>query len=190
MRPIGDPPTARGRRALVMAVAAAIALVVCAVPARGAEVVASLGVTKPVDAGTDAQTYGGLAVRHYFVPLLMGEIGAAYRSESRFDDRLRVRMWPITASLYLAPARYLYAGAGVGWYHTSLDYASSVPAADETRQDFGVHVGGGLQVPLSRGVAVDLSGRYVMMRDQQSHLVPEKFDPDFWTTSLGLAFRF
>ena len=29
-----------------------------------------------------------------------------------------------------------------------------------------------------------------MMRDQQSHLIPEKFNPDFWTTALGLALKF
>jgi opacity protein-like surface antigen len=190
MRSIVEFLAARGRGAILIAAVAGTGLALCASPVHGAEVVASLGVTKPVESGADAQTYGALAVRHHFVPLLMGEIGAAYRSESRYGDQLKVRMWPITASLYLAPVRYLYAGAGVGWYHTTLDYASGVPVADETRQDFGVHVGGGLQVPLSSGVAVDLSGRYVMMRDQQSHLVPEKFDPDFWTTSLGLALRF
>jgi opacity protein-like surface antigen len=98
-------------------------------------------------------------------------------------------MWPVTASLYLRPVPALYAGAGVGWYHTTFDYASGVPLADETHQDFGVHVGGGFQVPLGAGAAVDLNGRYVMLRDQDSHLVPEKFNPDFWTTSIGLAFK-
>jgi hypothetical protein len=49
-------------------------------------------------------------------------------------------------------------------------------------------LGGGFQVPLAPTVALDLGGRYVMLRDQQSHLVPETFDPDFWMLSLGLAF--
>jgi hypothetical protein len=29
-----------------------------------------------------------------------------------------------------------------------------------------------------------------MMREQDSRLVPERFDPDFWSTSLGLAISF
>jgi hypothetical protein len=29
-----------------------------------------------------------------------------------------------------------------------------------------------------------------MMRDQESQLIPETFDPDFWQTTLGLAIRF
>jgi len=170
--------------ALVLAFAAA-----GAAPARAAEIVPNVGMTKPVNGGGDATIYGGLAVRGSLAPMLDSEIGVAYRSESRFNDQLRVRMWPVTASLYLRPVPALYAGAGVGWYHTTFDYASGVPLADETHQDFGVHVGGGFQVPLGANAAVDLNGRYVMLRDQDSHLVPEKFNPDFWTTSIGLAFK-
>lgn len=38
--------------------------------------------------------------------------------------------------------------------------------------------------------ALDLTGRYVFMKDQESRLVPETFNPDFWTMSLGLALKF
>jgi opacity protein-like surface antigen len=178
----------RGRVAL----GAILSLAVLALGARAAgagEIVPSLGVSKAVNGDVDAKVYGGAAVRANVLPMVLAEIGAAYRSESRFADQLKVRQWPITASLYLAPVRGLYAGGGVGWYHTSYDYPSSVPVQDETHQQFGVHLGGGLQVPLTERVGVDLNGRYVMLRDQQSHLVPEKFDPDFWQTSVGLAFR-
>jgi opacity protein-like surface antigen len=103
---------------------------------------------------------------------------------------LHVRMWPITASLYLSPVPALYAGAGVGWYNVTFDYDDTLPIEDETNQEFGVHLGGGLQVPLAPSAAVDLNGRYVFMREQESPLVPESFDPDFWATRLGLAFKF
>ena len=157
---------------------------------RAGEIVPSIGLSKAVDGNTDAKTYGGLAVRGSLSPMIQTEVGVAYRSESRFDDQLRVRMWPVTASLYVTPVPTLYAGAGVGWYQTTFDYASTVPIADETKQEFGVHLGGGVKVPIGPAAALDLNGRYVMMRDQQSRLVPEKFSPDFWTTSLGLAFHF
>jgi opacity protein-like surface antigen len=169
------------------ALAALTALVLGAGPSRSAQIIPSLGVSKPAEGGGDATTYGGLAFRTALAPLLSTEIGIAYRTESRFDGNLAVRSWPVTASLYLTPVPALYAGAGVGWYQTTFDYSSHVPLADQTSQQFGVHLGGGLQVPLASALAVDLGGRYVMMRDQSSHLLPEKFNPDFWMLSLGLA---
>ena len=158
--------------------------------ARAGEIVPSIGLTRAIDGGEDAKAFGGLALRGNLTPLFMTEIGVSYRSESRFNDQLKVRMWPITASLYLKPMPMLYAGGGVGWYQTTFDYAESVPFKDETKQEFGVHLGGGVQVPLGSRAGIDLGGRYVMMRQQQSHLIPDHFNPDFWTTSIGLAIKF
>lgn len=153
------------------------------------EIVPALGITKQVD-GDETQMSGSLSLRGDLLPILMAEVGASYRSEDRFNDQLHLRQWPITASLYLRPARPVYAGAGVGLYHTTFDYDDALGIEDDTRQEFGVHVGGGFQIPLSPAVGLDLNGRYVMMQDQESRLVPENFDPDFWTTNLGLAIRF
>lgn len=171
-------------------IAAAIALAFVLVKASpAAEIIPSLGLSKSVNGGDDARLYSGIAVRGALAPALKAEIGVAYHSESRFGDQLKVRSWPITTSLYLAPGP-VYAGAGVGWYQTTFAYAEDSPFADETRQEFGVHVGGGLEIPLSPAAGLDLNGRYVMLREQQSRLVPEQFDPDFWSMSLGLAFNF
>ena len=163
------------------------------VHASSAEIVPAIGITKSVDGDDKGKVYGSLALRGNLTPFLMAEAQGAYRTENRFDDQLKLKMWPITASLYLKPVDALYIGAGVGWYQITYKYADTVPASvaeDHTTQEFGVHVGGGLRVPLAPTAAVDISGRYVMMRDQESHLVPEKFNPDFWTTSVGLAFKF
>ncbi len=172
--------------------AAAIALLLAVPPPRahGAELIPSLGITRNVHGNGDAKLLTGLALRDALAPALTGEIAVAYRNDDRFGDQLHVRTWPVTASLYLTPVPALYAGAGVGWYHTTFDYANSLPGlADETKQDFGVHVGGGLQIPLGGAAGLDLNGRYVMLRPQESRLVPEKFDPDYWTTSLGLVIK-
>ena len=183
----------RRRRVHALLVALAAALAALALPAgtsTAAEFVPSIGITKPVDGGNGTKLLTGLALRDHLAPLLKGEIGVAYRSESRYDDQLTVRSWPVTASLYLTPVPALYGGAGVGWYQTTFDYADNSPLLrDETKQLFGVHVGGGMQVPVAVA-ALDLNGRYVMLRDQESRLVPEQFDPDFWTLSLGLALKF
>lgn len=154
------------------------------------EIVPSVGLSKPTNGDAEAQSYTGLAFRGSITPLFMTELGVAYRSESRFNDQLHIRQWPVTASLYLRPVSALYLGGGVGWYHATYDYSNTLPIADETRQQYGVHLGGGMQVPLGSSLGLDLNGRYVMMRDQQSHLIPQNFNPDFWTTSLGLAIKF
>lgn len=159
--------------------------------ARSAEIIPAVGLTRATDR-EDAEFYGSLAFRGELAPILRHEIGIAYRSESWFDDRLSVRMWPVTASLWLSPVAGLYAGGGVGFYHVTYDYdqeALAIDVKDDTDQEFGVHVGGGFNVPLSPKTSVDLNGRYVMMQEQESRLVPEEFDPDFWNVSLGLAFR-
>jgi len=157
------------------------------------EIVPSVGITRAVDGDNTVKVSGGLAVRGYLTSFLGTEVGVSYRSEDRFNDRLRLRTWPVTVSLLVAPVPVVYGSAGVGWYHTTFDYDQekiAVPISDETKESFGVHVGGGVKVPFGSAAALDLSGRYVMMQPQESRLVPEKFDPDFWTTSLGLAFRF
>jgi opacity protein-like surface antigen len=159
---------------------------------RAAEIVPSVGITRSAKPGSDdrAQLSGGVAVRGAILPLLESEIGVAYRSESRLGGDLKVRTWPVTASLWLTPIPALYAGGGVGWYHTTFDYVSALPIQDETHQQFGVHLGGGLRVPLARAAALDLSGRYVFLTSQRSQLPPNTFDPDYWTTTMGLAIRF
>jgi len=183
----------RRRRVHALLVALAAALAALALPAgtsTATELVPSIGITKPVDGGNGTKLLTGLALRDHLAPILKGEIAVAYRSESRYDDQLTVRSWPVTASLYLTPVPALYGGAGVGWYQTTFDYADNSPLLrDETKQLFGVHVGGGMQVPVAVA-ALDLNGSYVMLRDQESRLVPEQFDPDFWTLSLGLALKF
>ena len=38
--------------------------------------------------------------------------------------------------------------------------------------------------------SLDLNGRYIFMDKSESQLPPNEFDPDFWSTTLGLAIRF
>ena len=179
----------------VVAAAALLSAVASFLPvsaARSAEIVPSIGMTRAVDGDGESRFSAGLALRGSFLPLLKNEIAISYRSESRFDGALVMRTYPVTASLWLTPIPTLYVGGGVGYYNTTFDFDQDlVPFIDdETRQEFGIHLGGGLRVPVAPAAALDLQGRYVMMRDQESRLVPESFDPDFWSLNLGLAFGF
>lgn len=177
------------RRAAVATAVLLVALLTGIAIARAGEVVPAIGLQHPKDGG-DSKIYGSLALRGNLLPALQSEIALAYRNESQPGDQLQVRRWPVTASLWLKPVPSIYAGGGVGWYHTTLDYAPATLIPDRTREEFGVHLGGGVQVPVAPSASLDLGGRYVMLRNQSDRLVPEQFNPDFWVTSLGLAFHF
>ncbi len=181
-------------RTRVLWIAAGIAgllLIAGATGARATEILPSFGLTRTVDSD-QANSNVGLAFRGDIAgPVLQAELGASYRSQTYNDGFVRARMVPLTASLLLRPIRAVHADAGVGWYHTKYEYPDIVGAPnDETVQQFGVHVGGGLQVPLASKTAIDLTGRYVFLKDQESNIIPQTFDPDFWSMSLGLAIGF
>jgi opacity protein-like surface antigen len=159
--------------------------------AQAMEIIPSLGITKATDQSAgDAKAYGGLALRGSLLPFLKAEGGIAYREDSFSNGDLSVRQWPVTASLWLAPIPMLYAGGGVGWYRTTFDYRSALPFKDTTTQKVGVHLGGGANIPIAPHLGLDLNGRYIFMQKDKDLQLPETFDPDFWSTSLGLAIKF
>jgi len=45
-------------------------------------------------------------------------------------------------------------------------------------------------MPLASHVKLDLSGRYVFLDEIDQKISTKNLDPDFWTTSLGLAIAF
>jgi len=151
----------------------------------------SLGFTKSTDANASTGKFsGGVALRAGLLSFLSVEGGIAYRQESFDNGNLKVRMWPVTTSLWLTPVPMLYAGGGVGWYRTSYDYRSTVPSLDKTTSALGVHLGGGVSLPLAPAMGLDLNGRYIFMQQGDGVQLPTEFNPDFWSTSVGLAFKF
>lgn len=158
---------------------------------RAAQFIPSVGFTKATDASAGGgKFFGGVALRVPLLPFVSAEGGIAYRQESFAGTDLKVRMWPVTASLWLTPIPMLYAGVGLGWYHTTYDYQGTLPIEDTTTNNVGVHLGGGVAVPLAPGFGLDLNGRYIFMRKDGGALLPTQFDPDFWSTSVGLAIKF
>lgn len=160
--------------------------------ARAIELIPSIGATKSTDSNSgDAKAYGGLALRAPLLPFLKVEGSIAYRQDSFAGGDLKVRQWPVTASVWAAPLPMVYAGGGIGWYRTTLDFNSSLPLEDETSNKMGVHLGGGVGIPLAPMLGLDLNGRYIFMqKDKNNVQVPTTFNPDFWTLALGLALKF
>lgn len=166
-------------------------LALSAQQARAAEVIPSMGMTRTPENGDETRLSYGLAVRSNIVPMVSAEVGIAYRKDLLFAGQVESTQWPLTASLWLHPFPMLYAGGGAGYYNTTLHYPKTPLLASATSQEFGVHLGGGVTLPILPGVAsVDLNGRYVYLGDQKSDLPPNNFKADFWTTSLGVAFHF
>ncbi|HZE19416.1 MAG TPA: hypothetical protein VE402_04770 [Candidatus Angelobacter sp.] len=177
---------------LALIIGSLAALVMCAaIKAQAAtEIIPSAGLTRGTDSD-DTKAIYGLALRTSAIPSLVDlELKGQYRNQMVLSGAAREHQWPVSASLWLTPLRALYAGAGVGWYHTTLDFQGPTAPPTETFEKFGVHAGGGLRVPFGSAAALDLNGRYVWMENQESVSIPQKFDPDFWDMSLGLAFRF
>jgi len=155
------------------------------------QIIPSIGVAKSTDSnGGDAKAFTGVALRAAILPFLSVEGGIAYRQQSYFNDDLVVRMWPVTASLWLNPVPMLYAGGGLGWYRTTYDYRSTLSLEDVTSNKVGVHLGGGVAVPLTPALGLDLNGRYVFMQKDDNLQFPTEFNPDFWGASVGLAIKF
>ncbi len=176
---------------LLVATLSVILVSVSAGVGRAAQFIPSIGFTKATDSSAgDGKLYGGVALRASLLPFLSAEGGIAYREESLSNDDLKIRMWPVTASLWLTPVPMLYAGGGLGWYRTTYDYRSTLPFTDSTTDKIGVHLGGGLAFPLAPRLGLDLNGRYIFMQKDDSIQLPTQFNPDFWSTSLGLAIRF
>jgi len=176
--------------ALIFGSLAALLLCAAVKAQASTEIIPSVGLTRSAD--TDAaKSEVGLALRTSMIPSVLDiELKGQYRKQDELGGQLTERMWPVTASLYLTPLRVLYAGGGVGWYHTTLDYNPPSTLPDETHQKFGVHASAGVRVPVASAVALDLNGRYTWLENQETATIPNKFNPDFWDMSLGLAFRF
>jgi hypothetical protein len=159
-------------------------------PVGAAEIIPQVGLTKALDGGDEAKASYGLAVRGDIAPFLKAEIAGSYRKEAVVAGTIDMVQWPVTASLWAHPLPTLYAGGGVGWYHTTLEYAGTA-LPNTTTEKFGAHLGGGFEIPLVPGVAsLDLNGRYVYLGNQTSSLPPRDWKADYWSTTAGIALHF
>jgi len=183
--------SAAATRLLIGTLLAASLMSASAGTSRAMQLIPSLGFTKATDTNADAgKFYGSVGLRASLLPFLAAEGGIGYRDDSFSNGDLKVRQWPVTASLWLTPIPVLYAGGGLGWYRTTYDYKSTLPYKDSTTDKVGVHLGGGLAIPVTPALGLDVNGRYIFMQKDNSVVFPSKFNPDFWSTSVGLAIKF
>jgi len=178
-------------RSLVAASLAIGLALVMAPAAKAGEIIPSLGWTKAPDGNGDAAIQYGIALRGGLVPMVDGEIGLGYRKSEVFNGQVESTQWPVTASVWLKPTPMFYLGGGVGWYNTTLHYPNTPALASYTSQKTGMHLGGGMSLPLVPGIAsADLNLRYVYLGTEKSQLPPQNFKADYFTAALGCAIHF
>jgi hypothetical protein len=155
------------------------------------DLIPSFGLTKSTDVNAgNASGFGGLALRMPMLPFLKAEAGIGYRQDEISGGDLTVRQWPVTASAWVSPLPMFYAGGGLGWYRTTYDYSSALPYKDSTSLQTGIHLGGGVTVPLGPSMGLDFNGRYIFMQSDNNNVqFPTTFDPNYWSTTLGLVIR-
>jgi hypothetical protein len=147
----------------------------------------SVGMSRAIHGDNEVTPYGQLALRTRWAPVLATEIGVGYRQDHFNNNAVTERSWPVQATLWLSPIPQVYAGGGVGWYNNSLSFRDDLGLRNRTTQRFGTHVGGGLMVPFTSSVGIDLNAKYVFLERQNVEFV--SFDPSHWTTSAGLSIR-
>lgn len=155
-----------------------------------------VGLYKAQDAD-NMRVMGGVALRMKFGQALGVEGSINYRQEKYADGVVEVKSWPVmvTGLVYVLPV--VYGAIGAGWYNSTISY--NVPAnqitgpainlGDETKQEFGWHFGGGVELPL--GSVGKLVGdiRYVFL-NYDFKQVPGTGDvkSNFYVIGIGLLF--
>ncbi len=153
------------------------------------------GIQKTPDVeGVDYLVGATLRVKPLTFLSVEGDIG--YWQEDFGSGAVTVKSWPITVSGLLYPVPMLYAGMGAGWYHSTFDFSDSINQAgvdDETAEEFGWHLMGGLELQASRSIIVFGEARYVLLNydfEDVPGAALDGVDADFYSFNFGLLFGF
>ncbi|MGE5499819.1 MAG: outer membrane protein [Syntrophothermus sp.] len=119
-----------------------------------------------------------------------------YRSEDYANGALNVKTWPIMVSGLIYPVNYFYGLIGIGWYNTTFKYGSQTivqALQDNTQQNFGWHLGGGVEIPATKTLNITADIRYVFLNYDFGQLSQAAGSGDlisnFFVITLGASFR-
>lgn len=179
------------RKMIILVFSAVLFLWAGEAEAQGIGLGPQVGYQKASDAD-EGRLMAGAALRIKLTRSFGVEGSINYRQEKYADGALTVRNWPIMATglLYILPI--VYGAAGAGWYNTTFDYdeekLGNAGFEDKTTQEFGLHFGGGVELPLG---SVTLTGdiRYVLL-NYDTEQIPGTGDvaANFYMITVGLLF--
>ncbi len=154
-----------------------------------------IGIYKSQDSD-GASVMGGAALRLKFSEALGVEASINYREEEYGNGFVKAKSWPIMVTGLLYPIPVVYGAIGAGWYNTTLEYnfppgflGSPGTITSETKQEFGWHFGGGVELPL--GSVAKLVGdiRYVFLNYEFENFPGSNdVNSDFYVITAGLLF--
>lgn len=138
----------------------------------------------------------GIALRLRVSNAIGLEGSISYRSEEYANGALSVKTWPIMITGMIYPLQYFYGALGIGWYNTSFDYGDqqlSQTLTNNTQQNFGWHLGAGLEVPVTETINITSDIRYVLLNYDFGDLERAANSGDlisnFFVITLGASFR-
>lgn len=170
-----------------------ILLVMSAVTAAaqtGVEVGPQVGFYRAQDADR-ARGMGGVAMRLRFSEVFGFEGSINYREEVYSDGMVDVKSWPVMVTALLYPIPIVYGALGAGWYNSSIDYSFTPVIVSETKEQFGWHFGGGLELPLDSVTKLVGDIRYVFLNyNFKSFPGSNGVNSDFYVVSGGILFSF
>jgi opacity protein-like surface antigen len=109
---------------------------------------------------------------------------------------LDVTTYPITVSALVYPMPLIYLLGGVGWYNTTIEFSeagvTSGPAS-ETNDNFGSHVGAGLEMSVGGNRSLNAGIRYVFLDYDVTRLDLgglDTIEADYYSIQVGLTFNF
>lgn len=139
--------------------------------------------------GRATETTFGLALRQSMGPALESEIATGLRFGDLRHDGVRAMRSPLTASVWVTPARVIYAGGGVGWYPRDLWRATTADLEDPGT--FGWHAGGGVRLPVLPPVlGLDLGARWIYRGEGAASRLFGLSRSDAFATTAGITLNF
>jgi hypothetical protein len=154
-----------------------------------------LGLYKATDA-ENLRVMGGAALRIRLSDSFGIEGSINYREEEYAKGAITVKSWPVMVTGLLYPIPPIYGAIGAGWYNSTIDYIfppqplMTIPTGtSETKQRFGWHFGGGLELPLGTVGKFVGDVRWVFL-DYDFQQFPGSNDVknDFYVITVGLLF--
>ncbi len=146
---------------------------------------ARMGLYKSNDA-EGHKFYGGVQARWRFFPALSLEGSIDYRAQESYPGGRKITSYPILASALFYPmpdakaSPYLL--AGLGWYYSKVEDQSG----SNTTHTPGMHVGAGLDIPLSPLMVLNADFRYYFLDFTDQKV--QDLKTNGYIISVGLTF--
>lgn len=152
-----------------------------------------LGFQKSSDSDEGRMMYGAF-IRAKLSPSFAIDGSINYRNEHYLNGRVTVSSWPVLVSALLYPFPMVYGLAGVGWYNSTFNFSANLSPtqiSDQTKSNFGWHLGAGVELPLGESMILTGDIKYVFLNynlDNVQNVRLGDLKSNFFIINVGLGF--